>query len=360
MGRPRLSAAEVKSIRRLHAKHKWSTRTIGDIFDVSSATVSKWLRCAHLPASGPGQGRKVSPEKRKAMRNRRAAVSKLARQTVEVGGKRYPSYPTAGAIQDRIAKKHGGVSAQTVRRDLKTLGFVCRRRPKVPACSVDHAAGRRQFCRAVKQHRLKGGNIIWSDEKRFTLNDFSSTTQWVRDNNDLCPLERTRWPEQVMVWAAFAKNGLKLLKVVNLPPREDGGQRGMNARQYIRRVLSPFIPQIRASGKYFMQDGASCHTAAATMTYLARKQVRVLPVAWPSKSPDLNPIEQVWSVLQRKVSLRRPQTVAEMTTYIKEEFAALPVDNFADHFDRQVRAVASVRGGWPVAGKKAGRPRRHF
>ncbi len=45
----------------------------------------------------------------------------------------------------------------------------------------------------------------------------------------------------------------------------------------------------------FMQDGAPCHTARAVMNYLRERNVTVLD--WPGNSPDMNPIETLWGIM---------------------------------------------------------------
>jgi transposase len=41
---------------------------------------------------------------------------------------------------------------------------------------------------------------------------------------------------------------------------------------------------------------------------------------WPAKSPDLNPIENVWSILKQRVRKRLPKTLEELESIIYEEW----------------------------------------
>ncbi len=60
-------------------------------------------------------------------------------------------------------------------------------------------------------------------------------------------------------------------------------------------------------GNYlFQQDNDPKHTAGVMQNYIRQSGIR------PAQSPDLNPIENLWAILDLKLQSRKPNTEAEL------------------------------------------------
>ena len=95
----------------------------------------------------------------------------------------------------------------------------------------------------------------------------------------------------------------------------------------------------------FMHDGAPCYRAK--VNYLDQKNIERLE--WPGNSPDLNPIENLWSVMKQKVSEKQPSSLQALKKNIMEvwtqEFSKEYCQDLIASIPRRLQAVVDNNEG---------------
>ncbi len=71
----------------------------------------------------------------------------------------------------------------------------------------------------------------------------------------------------------------------------------------------------------FQQDVAPAHTSKGTKSWFNDHNVTVLD--WPANSPDLNPIENIWGFVKRKMRDTRPNNADNLKAAIKATWASI-------------------------------------
>ena len=68
-------------------------------------------------------------------------------------------------------------------------------------------------------------------------------------------------------------------------------------------------------------DNDPKHTSKNVAKWPKDNKVKILE--WPSQSPDLNPIENVWAELKKHVQARRPINLMQLHQLCQEEWAKI-------------------------------------
>jgi hypothetical protein len=99
---------------------------------------------------------------------------------------------------------------------------------------------------------------------------------------------------------------------------------------------------------WFQQDGATAHTARASMTVVRQKFSHFGDVPWSPRSPDLSACDFfLWGYLKSKVYVRKPRTVDDLKFSIREEIANVPqkiLVNVMQNFEERLRTCVRQEG----------------
>ncbi|GFW74872.1 putative DD41D transposase [Trichonephila clavipes] len=97
-------------------------------------------------------------------------------------------------------------------------------------------------------------------------------------------------------------------------------------------ITNFFIPELNnhdVQELWFQQDGATCHTARATIdllkdTFGDRRISRFGPVNWPPRSCDLTPLDYfLWGYVKSLVYANKPQTLDHLEDNIRRVIAVI-------------------------------------
>ncbi|GFV97610.1 uncharacterized protein TNCV_2041181 [Trichonephila clavipes] len=104
----------------------------------------------------------------------------------------------------------------------------------------------------------------------------------------------------------------------------------VNGDRYRAIITNFFIPELNnpdVQEQWFQQDGATCHTARATIdllkdTFVDRLISRFGPVNWPPRSCDLTPLDYfLWGYVKSLVYADKPQTLDHLEDNIRRVIA---------------------------------------
>jgi DDE superfamily endonuclease/Transposase len=239
------------------------------------------------------------------------------------------------------------VCINTLRHNLHENGFYGRAGVRKPLVNETNRKKRLAWAKTRQNWNSEWESIIWSDESRFELFK-GDGRRWVwrkpHEKYDVECLIPTVKSGQVgiMVWGCFTKNGLGPL--VRLEGK-------INALAYIDLLdnyLLPYMDTLDDENDYiFQEDNAPIHTARLAKSWKEENGIDCIP--WPAQSPDLNPIEHLWDVLERKVRAHRPlpKNKEELWQILQEEWLNIDdhiYQNLVDSMPRRITAVINSNG----------------
>ncbi len=210
-------------------------------------------------------------------------------------------------------------SRATTHRRVKEFGYSCR----IP------------LVKPLLNHRQRQRRLTWTKEKKnWTVAQWSKVL--FSDESKFCISFGNQGPR---VWR---KGGEAHSPSCNLEINVTAAV----YQEILEHFMLPSADQLFKDADFiFQQDLAPAHTAKSTKSWLNDHGVGVLD--WPANSPDLNPIENLWGIVKRKMRNKRPKNADELKATVKETWASIPPQQchkLITSMPRWIEAVIKAKG----------------
>lgn len=325
----------IEQIRDL-AQKKCSSREIAHDLNISQSTVIKYCRVngGSLLKGQQGRKRLVSQKLGTAIR---LGVAKGNLSTTE-------------EVKAHVRMFHGlTISKSTANRTLKRLGFVSRRKIKKPLLKDGHRLNRYRFARLFRYKDFDYWKKVWFTDETIVrrLDPSGNLTVWLeKDRKTFDPRQLAETAHSggggLLLWGCFCSKGVGQLHCID---------ETLTAKYYIDILRKDLARSLRDyewdDDWYLLQDNSAVHTAKKVQDFLEYQQIKT--IKFPAKSPDLNPIENIWAILKRR--LYQPENPAadtdELWDRIKVEWKKITPDlchKLVESMPRRLNAVIKRKG----------------
>ena len=142
--------------------------------------------------------------------------------------------------------------------------------------------------------------------------------------------------KKLMLWGFIANDGQKCLQ---------GVCGTKNAIKKVQILQENLLPEMFL-GEKLQQDNAPAHNSILSKTWFSENGLEILK-NWPPNSPDISIIENVWSLLKKRVFQRHPNNIEELWAFCPEEFKRRPLEyiqNLYSSIPDRLNKIAQCNG----------------
>ncbi len=205
---------------------------------------------------------------------------------------------------------------------------IFRKRATKPLLKQKHGQKHLTWAKEKKNWTVaQWSKVLFSDERTFCISFGNQGPRvWRKSGetqNPRCLKSSVKFPQSVMIWAVMSSAGVGPLCFLKST---------VNSAIY-RDILEHFMlssaDKLYGDADFiFQQDLAPAHTAKGTKSWFNDHDITVLD--WPANSPELNPMENLWGIVKKKIRDTRPNNADDLKAAIKATWASLHLSSATD------------------------------
>ncbi|KAI2645945.1 Transposable element Tcb1 transposase [Labeo rohita] len=302
--------------------------------------ISEQIGCSQSAVSRHLNGKSVGRKKcgRKRCTTRRS--DRTLRKIVEKD-----RFQTLGDLRKQWTESGVETSRATVYRRVQEMGYRCRI-PQVKPLLNQKRRQKRLTWATEKQHWTVAhwSKVLFSDESKFCMSFGNQGARVWRKTGERempkCLKSSVKYPQSVMVWGAMSAAGVGPLCFIK------GRVNAASYQEILEHFMLPSAEKLYGDEDFiFQHDLAPAHSAKTTGKWFTDHGITVLN--WPANSIDLNPIENLWDIVKRKLRDARPNTLDELKAAIEASWASITPQQchrLIASMPRRIEAVISAKG----------------
>lgn len=254
-------------------------------------------------------------------------------------------FQNLGELQRQWTEAGVQVSKATVHRRVREMGYNSRIPMVKPLLNSRQRKKRLTWAMERKHWTVaEWSRVLFSDESKFCISFGSQGARvWRKageEQNPSCLKSSVKFPQSAMVWGAVSAAGVGPLCFI---------KSRVNAAVYqeiLEHYMLPSVEQLYGDDDFiFQHDLAPAHSAKTTSNWCIDHGITVLD--WPANSPDLNPIENLWGIVKRKLKHTRPNNAVELKAAIEASWASITPQQchrLIASMPRRIDAVIRAKG----------------